>query len=82
MKTRLPLLLMIMVTIAGQAILCNTSDPTELSNTDKSGQNINQPQQKAFTTEAYYTVDICANMADGIKTGTKYRRFSRLLPWE
>ena len=77
MKTRLPLLI-IMLTVTNLARTSNLGDSTEMILGGKSDQISMLKPQKAFTTEASYTGDICTNMFGGITTGTMYLGMANL----
>jgi hypothetical protein len=66
------LLILIPVLFTAQAQSSVTSDSTQLNTSEKTNQQNTLQHQKAFTTEASYTGDICTNMFGGIATGIKY----------
>ena len=77
MKTRL-LILIIIMTVTNLAKTANLGDSTEANISGTSDQISSQKPQKAFTTEASYTGDICTNMFGGITTGIKYLGMANL----
>jgi porin len=77
MKTRL-LLLLITMMVTNPAETANLVDLTEVNIGGKSDQISSQKPQKAFSTEASYTVDICTNRFGGIATGTKFLGMANL----